>query len=412
MRPLLITIEPGPTHVLRAGFTGPTLQHGVGHWTEAVERFGAAWTGDTLLVGNAAPDALVGIGRFRSTSTVLEDRERPLWLKARSRVVRLLDPLLAGETGSRLMQDEWDGTESPALAALLCEEVAGHSDTTIFIPTAIPITAETVIRNLAAFRQASAPNGRVRVRIRFSSQGHERRALHPSYFGLQLKRWAERAETTDLRFGTEVESMATRYSEASGLDVAWVPWPSEATNCAPRRPVPEQGDAPHIYIYASRPEQGSGESGNIVRALRAALDEPTRITVQIGSKGRQDAPRLIEQLEQTPGVAVSGSGLHPAALHAQFADASAIVLPYDVRRYKGRGSALMWGALDHGIPLIAPAGTGFGDDIGRHGVGLTYRHRREIPTLVARILSERELFERAIARYQEHRAAAVRAYFG
>jgi hypothetical protein len=146
--------------------------------------------------------------------------------------------------------------------------------------------------------------------------------------------------------------------------------------------------------------------------LRAAQREPIHYTVQIGSKGRKDAPSLIAQLEQTPNVTVSGSGLHPAELHAQFADASVILLPYDARRYKGRGSALMWGALDHGIPLVAPAGTGFGDDIARHGIGLTYRHRNEIPALVARILAERERFQGAIARYQEHRAAAVRAYFG
>lgn len=412
MEPLLIAIEPGPTHVLRAGFTGPTLQHGVGHWTEAVERFGAAWTGETLLIGNAAPSALVGIDRFRSTDTILEDRERPLWLKARSRLVRLLDPLLAGQLGSQMVRDEWDGTVSPSLAALLIEEVGSHSDTTIFIPTAIPITAETVIRNVEALRRAARPEGRLRLRIRFSSQGHERRGLHPSYFALQLARWSERAGGIDLRFGTEVESMAKRYSEASGLDVAWVPWPSEATNCSPQIPPAGASGAPHVYIYASRPEQGSGQSAAIVRALRDAHHDRLRYTVQIGKKGRLDAPKQIEALERTPNVTVSGSGLHPAELHAQFADASVILLPYDVSRYKGRGSALMWGALDHGIPLIAPAGTGFGDDIARHEIGLTYAHRREIPSLVGRVLAERARFHDAIARYQAHRAAAVRAYFG
>ena len=411
MKPLLIAIEPGPTHVLQAGFSGPTLQHGVGHWTEAIERFGTAWKGETLLIGNAAPKALVGISRFRSTSTILKDCERPLWLQARSRIVRLLDPLLAGETGSRMVRDEWDGTASPELAELLLEEVGSYPDTTIFIPTAIPITAETVIRSVEALRQAAGPAGSLRLRIRFSSQGHERRGLHPSYFALQLARWSERAGVTDLRFGTEVESMATRYSQESGLDVAWVPWPSEVTNCSPQRPVPGRGVAPHVYIYASRPEQGSGESGAIIRALRAAQHEPIRYTVQIGSKGRKDAPSLIAQLEQTPNVTVSGSGLHPAELHAQFADAAVIVLPYDVRRYKGRGSALMWGALDHGIPLIAPAGTGFGDDIARHGIGVTYTHQREIPALVQQILNEPQRFTDAITRYQTHRAAAVHRFF-
>lgn len=412
MKSLLIAIEPGPTHVLRAGFNGPTLQHGIGHWTEAVERFGAAWKGETLLIGNAAPEALVGISRFRSTATILEDRRRPLWLRARSRFVRLLDPLLAGSTGSRLVREEWEGTSSPSLVEILREEVGSHPNTTIFIPTAIPITAETVIRNIEALRRAAGPTGKLRVRIRFSSQGHERRGLHPSYLALQLARWKERAGVADLRFGTEVESMAVRYSQESGLEVAWSPWPSEVTSCSPQLRDSGGDHTPHVYIYASRPEQGSGQSAEILDALRAAHQNRIRYTVQIGSKGRRDAPELISRLEQMPNVKVSGSGLHPADLHAQFSDAFVILLPYDVRRYKGRGSALMWGALDHGIPLIAPAGTGFGDDIARHEIGLTYRHQREIPTLVARVLAERARFQDTIARYQEHRAAAVRTYFG
>ena len=411
MKPLLIAIEPGPTHVLRRGFDGPTLQHGIGHWTEAVERFGAAWPGETLLVGNAAPGNLMGIDRFRSTNGVLEDEERPLWLKMRSRFVRLLDPLLAGEIGSGLVQDEWDGTVNPSLASLLVEEVRSHENVTIFIPTAIPVTAETVIRNVATLQDASGPSARLRLRIRFSSQGHERRGLDPRYFALQLKRWSERAGAIDLQFGTEVESMAQRYSAASGLDVAWVPWPSEVTNCAPSVPGRESAAAPHVYIYASRPEQGSAESEAIALSLQKLHIDGLRMTIQIGTKGRSDAHQMIKRLEVMEGVALSKSGLLPAELHAQFADAAVIVLPYDVRRYKGRGSALMWGALDHGIPLIAPAGTGFGDDIARHGIGVTYAHQREIPALVQQILNEPQRFTEAISRYQAHRAVAVHKFF-
>jgi hypothetical protein len=411
MKPLLIAIEPGPTHVLRRGFDGPTLQHGVGHWTEAVERFGAAWPGETLLVGNAAPGNLIGIDRFRSTDGVLEDEERPLWLKARSRFVRLLDPLLAGAIGSGLVQDEWDGTINASLASLLVEEVRSHKDVTIFIPTAIPVTAETVIRNVAALQEASGSSGRLRLRIRFSSQGHERRGLDPRYFALQLKRWSERAGAIDLQFGTEVESMAQRYSEASGLDVAWVPWPSEVTNCAPNVPGRDRAGAPHVYIYASRPEQGSAQSEAIALSLRKLHIDGLRTTIQIGTKGRSDAAQMIKRIEAMGNITLSKSGLHPAELHAQFADAAAIVLPYDVRRYKGRGSALMWGALDHGIPLIAPAGTGFGDDIARHGIGVTYKHQREIAALVQQILEAPQEFTDAITRYQAHRAVAVRKFF-
>ena len=144
------------------------------------------------------------------------------------------------------------------------------------------MTVETVIRNIERLRAAAGGGSKLKFRIRFSSQGHERRGLHPSYFGLQLKRWHDRAGDVDLRFGIEVESMAQRYSEISGLDVAWVPWPNEATNCAPFTGTINPA-APHIYIYASRREQGTGDAEHIVQGLQSALPRGARYTVQIGA---------------------------------------------------------------------------------------------------------------------------------
>ena len=410
MKPLLIAIEPGPPHIPGSRASGPTLQHGVGHWTEAIERFAHNWKGDTLLIGNQAPSDMVGVKRFRSTATILRDENRPFFtLKIPSRLTRLVDPLFAGPLGSRLVRQDWERASHSALLQVLEEEVAKNPETTIFIPTGIAITVETVIRNIERLKAAAGGGSRLKFRIRFSSQGHERRGLHPSYFGLQLKRWHQRAGDVDLRFGIEVESMAQRYSEVSGLDVAWVPWPNEATNCAPLT-TPLDPAAPHIYIYASRPEQGASHAERIVHKLKTALPSDARYTVQIGSKGSEHFPDVVKQLKVADGVTFSGSGLPPAELHALFADASAIILPYDLRRYKGRGSALMWAALDHGIPMIAPVGTGFGDDIARHGIGYAYRHLDEIPQLVLRSIAEASDLKAAISRYQVRRTEAVAAY--
>jgi len=118
----------------------------------------------------------------------------------------------------------------------------------------------------------------------------------------------------------------------------------------------------------------------------------------------------VQKLKTTEGVTFSASGLPPAKLHALFADASAIILPYDLKRYKGRGSALMWAALDHRIPMIAPAETGFGDDIARHGIGYAYHSLNEIPGLTLRAISASEELKHAIDRYQDRRTEAVAAY--
>ena len=147
-----------------------------------------------------------------------------------------------------------------------------------------------------------------------------------------------------------------------------------------------------------------------MHGLKAALPIGARYTVQVGSKGSEHFPEIVKRLKVTEGVAFSGSGLPPAQLHALFSDASAIILPYELRRYKGRGSALMWAALDHGIPMIAPVGTGFGDDIARHGIGYAYHHLDQIPALVLRSISEASDLKEAISRYQVRRTEAVAAY--
>lgn len=410
MEPLLVLIEPGLTHRLTAGGSRDTLEHGVGHWAEAIERFGDYWGGETLLIANQAPEHLVGIDSIQTVVHPMIDPLRSLPLRARSLLVRISDPLLAGTTGSNLMRENWDAHQHDELSNILSSVVEINQQVTIFVPTAIPVTTETIIRNVERFQRIAGATSRVKLRIRFSSQGQERRALHPSYFGLQLRRWSDRAGAVDLKFGVEVESMAQRYSEIAGLPVSWVPWPKEVTRCGTSN-LSSTSEQKHIYIYASRPEQGSHRSQEIVSSLRAALGSSVRYTVQIGRKGRLRSPRMISELRKSPDVLLSDSGLPPDQLHAQFSDASVIILPYEVDRYRGRGSALMWGALDHGIPLIAPAGTGFGDDIARHGIGFAYRHHKEIPALVARVLADTANLKEAIARYQEHRTAAVRAYF-
>jgi glycosyltransferase involved in cell wall biosynthesis len=292
---------------------------------------------------------------------------------------------------------------------MLEEEVAANPNTTIFIPTGIAITVETLIRNVERLKAAAGSGADLKLRIRFSSQGHERRGLHPSYFGLQLKRWHDRAGNVDMRFGVEVESMAQQYSAISGLNINWVPWPNEATNCKPGE-TPVDPSAPHIYIYASRQEQGSSSVYGIVRDLQKTLPEASRYTVHLNAKGSGLGTAQLKEIAMTRGVAITRGELAPAQLHSLFSNAAAMILPYHAQRYRGRGSALMWAALDHSVPIIAPANTGFGEDISRHGIGFSYQSLSDIPTLIRRAIDEGDALRKAIDTYNIRRTRAVELF--
>jgi len=389
----------------------PRLEHGVGHWVEAIERYATWWNGPAELVGNEAPPNLIGVGRFHKVPVILRDATRSIALRVQGRTVRVLDPLLAGPIGSSLLRGDWERADSAELIEILEHELAAHPETTIFIPTAIAITAESLVRNAARLARAAGGDSALRIRIRFSSQAHERRALDPRYFALQLRRWKERAGGVDVKFGVEVESMARRYSIAAGVDIAWVPWPGEVTECAPN--ASQDLDAsPRFFLYSLRGEQGSEAAPVIARSISSAFDEKVVISTQVGKRTAEEHPKVARELAEMQNVVISPGNLPPASLHSLFADASAVILPYDRKRYRGRGSALMWAALDHGIPMIAPAGTGFGDDIAHHGIGYSYQDREEIPALCRMAVEEKETLRAAIVRYQAHREASIRSYFG
>jgi glycosyltransferase involved in cell wall biosynthesis len=292
---------------------------------------------------------------------------------------------------------------------MLEEEVAVNPKTTIFIPTGIAITVETVIRNVQRLKAVAGRGADLKLRILFGSQGHERRGLHPSYFGLQLKRWHDRAGNVDIRFGVEVEPMARQYSAISGLNIHWVPWPNEATNCKPGETRVDPS-APQIYIYASRKEQGSSSVYGIVRDLQKTLPNASRYTVHLDAKGSSLGTAHIREIAMTHGVAITRGELPPAQLHSHFSGAAAMILPYHAQRYRGRGSALMWAALDHSVPIIAPANTGFGEEISQHGIGFSYHTLSDIPTLVQRAIDEGDALRQAINTYNIRRTQAVELF--
>lgn len=400
----LLLIEPGQIRrPLRP------LSVGQGHWVEAVEAFSSAWPGETALIGHAPNPNIESVDQFIELSSgELMRTHRTFRILLSSRLARLSSNLLAGGISSRLLRTEWESFVSAELASVLARELHLRKSTTVFAPTAIPSVVETIVRSARAIAPKATEG--TKFLVRFSSQGHERRYLHPRTFALQLRRWQERAGSLALNFGVEVESVATELATHSGLPVSWVPWPV----LPPSQKVgtDHESDPRKIFIYARRPEQGARKILGLVRSLVEHFDDRVEICASVDnsslaglSAAEHEALRSFERLT------LISESVSPSALRSTIGRCGVVILPYEVQSYRRRGSALMWASLDEGVPMIAPTGTGFGEEIGRNGIGFTYGLTSEIPALVSRALERKGGLRATIERYQGRRAVAVSDYF-
>ena len=72
------------------------------------------------------------------------------------------------------------------------------------------------------------------------------------------------------------------------------------------------------------------------------------------------------------------------------AECDLVVLPYDVDRYRGRGSGIVVECLALGVPVTAPVGTLPGRTIERHGVGPLFSIARAPPVYNAIKIADRD----------------------
>ena len=401
----LIVIEQG----LAESRPGAELQTGVGHWVEGIERFSRAWPGETVLIGNTAVTPIDGVGRMRTLHSRLVDPTRPLHQKILTRCVMAVDPLLSKRIGPSLVRADWERYSSEELLDAVAQELSDNPNSTLLLPTPTPIIIETLISGLSILQRASGPNHPVRIRPVFSSLWHEHRGKSLNYFGIQLQRWLARGVGADIKFGIEVEGVALAYRAWAGDSVQWVPWPASVQE----KVTEEQlvGAPPKVFIYASREEHGGSSLLKIVESITREIQGELNLVIR-GQRSNLDEEQRIRARYPHVSCTLITESIPPKALYNLVKGSIAAVLPYDAKRYKGRGSAMAWGVLDLGVPVIAPGGTGFGDDVAQSGVGYVYGNIREIPALVQRAIREASDLKPAIARYQARRTEAVATYLG
>ena len=164
---------------------------------------------------------------------------------------------------------------------------------------------------------------------------------------------------------------------------------------------------PRIYLYATRPEHGSQHLLSLVEGIRREFSGGCQIRLWTGTRVAAELNASEHARRALNGVEILSKGGDLALFQASMRGSDIAVLPYDVAPYIGRGSGALINLMVARIPVVVPAGTGLGDFDLHEGVGRTYRHRREIPTLLREMLQEAGGYDEAITRYlQKHQAAA------
>ncbi len=165
----------------------------------------------------------------------------------------------------------------------------------------------------------------------------------------------------------ETPRLADRLALTLGAPVSVTPYPT----VAPASPVPAQGPFVCFCPGSARLDKGFLLLHELFAAVR--LRDPA-ITVQFVIQDLPAAQSLshqsyISRLYAIPGVELLPAQIDEAEMIRRYREASVILLPYDKKIYRFRGSAAMMESVCFGRPVIALEGSAFCDQIEYYGLG-------------------------------------------
>jgi hypothetical protein len=386
-----------------------------GHWFEQIEAFAAAWPGDVTLIrpsGEIRP--LHGITRDMPI-----DLGRLPWAQRALQKVSLAGYNLFAAVGAQrmataLLHLNAESVHQPYTTRAIAQVLRQHPDAVVLVPTATASACESIVRYSDILEREGAP----RPTIAFL--WHESKLSFPQLpnerFGRQLQRWSRRTRHAKLLHYSFLESNVSQWSVGDHR-LEWLPWPLTQYERFLKSAQPEIQESPLVYVYATRPEQGSDEVPSIVDQMRAELPDHYRYRVLTTKRGGgQPSAATASGTSNTlanHGLAtneISTTFKDLASYQASLEGVTVAVLPYRVAPYIGRGSAALANLMVRGIPVITSAGTGPGDFVEREGVGRTYTDQRQIPALVRAVIADRLTYQRAINAYVVRQDAAAKDF--
>lgn len=284
------------------------------------------------------------------------------------------------------------------------------TDDYIFLPSADNLTSSHILHLVTRNRE---PSQIPHVVLRFIN------VLENLEFPVLLrkkslfKRLAKQQERIGkLIVATETQSQA-RMLSLEGVDAQVIHYPPNpkprpnSSNNWPNKPIVST-------LGSARPDKGYEKLPEIVqRTLTLTSGGEFEFILQNPAKHWGFNSRQTEKvLMATKGVQLKDGILSDQQLLELLSRTDINLLPYFRDVYENRGSAMLYEACDLLIPSIAPAGTGFGEDVEEYSLGLTFVEFSEIPKLINRLVSlNLQILRENIQRYNEARLQSFRAIF-
>ncbi len=230
---------------------------------------------------------------------------------------------------------------------------------------------------------------------------------------LGIRRWIRefdknRGILNRLHVAVETETLRREFPPWMRDDIKVIHYPGSADTFRSTSPVGESKRLEEPGLRLGMLGAPTGSKGYLrIPAIVEALDA-SELDFRFVAQCFDD--EIAALLENHPRCQPLPAILAANDLQSRLAQLDALVLPYSSAGYNVTFSAMVYEAMDQRIPVIVPANTSLGQEVGRFGIGVTFEAVGEIGTQVRRLLDPQFSCEIAknIDEFNARRLAAAR----
>jgi hypothetical protein len=302
--------------------------------------------------------------------------------------------------------DELEALATDDATRLLAEYDMGSKDT-IFFPSVDFYSLVGLLNALQGWPERRRP----RLLLRFigvmetSTNAHRNPMAHLAHRLMEA-----RAQGIAIAFSAETPRLAVYLSELLDSVVLVTPYPEMA------EPLPESTASDFIVFCpgAARFDKGFMELQSIFWQVRRN-DPDLEIGFVTQALSLTDAvhqQNYISQVYAIPGVELLAPAISPQEMRQRYLACSLVLLPYDTKTYRMRGSAVLMETACLARPILTIEGAAFAEQVAYYGLGTVVPSASAMPEAILSLArSDRsKLYRRALHARQRFALDVVSVY--